>query len=124
MTSAAARLLFTSGRIHDDPFTPLGDLLRLRIDFRGGAPAAYASESVHPRAKALATSEGTVTVYFRGEATDQGTAAADDGVITWTVDGTTYTSNHIDCTDLPCPTRVTALVAKSPDNPDTVSLIR
>ena len=70
------------------------------------------------------TTEGTVTVYYRGQSIDQGTAAAADGVLTWTQDGNTYTSTSIDCTDLLQPARVTDVVAKSPDEQDAVSLAR
>jgi len=114
-----------------------------------GAPAAYAAPGAQPRDSATCggspgdftggfhavqysevgyffdtTTKGTVTVYYLGSPVDQGPAEAADGVITWTLDGATYTSTTIECGDTANGTRVTAIVANSGSGGDQVTLTR
>ena len=115
-----------------------------------GAPAAQAAASAGPQPRAAGcgstaedfnggfrdgqyheigylfnvTDQNTVTVFYRGTAIEQGPASANAGVLTWTVDGVTYTSTSIDCTDLLQPNQVTLVQASSNESTDTVELTR
>ena len=65
-----------------------------------------------------------VTVFYRGSPIDQGTSQAGAGQITWTVEGTTYSSQSVHCGNPSKPSQVTGIAAATSDDSDQVLLGR